>query len=879
MAIRIQNKSDLELYPAELTSNSRFATANFEDADLEGVSLEGLSFKTANFQGADLRNGNLLRTVLGNSVFKGAHLEGARISGYHQTTRFEGAFLQGATLYGEYMGVNFRGANLRDAVFRNASLINVDFEGAHLQGVLFENTYIHYDTRFNGAKLDDAVFQGVTGTQPAPVVALRIRNIQDLRNIPRVNEIYEFEGANLQGAELPYANLQGANLKNADLRGVNLQGANLQGANLQGANLQGANLRDANLMGAKLYGCNLSHTIFEDANISYTMLCWTNAEYMNAKNANLMNASLDKAYLDKATFEKANLTYATLIKSILKEANLSHACCIRANFSFVNLTKVQLKGTTFIGATHLDLPREKLKDVYGIANNNTIVVKTLHDLKNVPQIDGAYQLAGADLRGAELYQAALYRANLEGANLEGAYLDGANLEYANLQNAYLKGTVLGAVNAGGAIFQNAYMSGIDFEDTTMQGAEFQNANLRYVEVSHADFTYSIFKNADIRRSTLSLIIFDETNFQNAILQGSSFEGSSFINADFQNADTRGANFQETILTDAIGAERILTMPPTPNMKVELHNAFSKINIQDITSFFASTIERGNEMAIQFANMISTDFRMYINDQIHILLTTLSPEELTSIPKVEYPPNIHTWADIWDYIYIDRLINHPFTTSEQTIIGFSLTYVRNQPLLFQNNYILSYLNDIAFAYTINPYKIQMFDGYISCTNGILERFITCLKYAIDSAFTVPDVYEDKKDEYARLKNIIRGSAIDTPLALELITSWKNKNKGVITLQIGDYLDFKDNKEELIETQKKRLIHYLCCELRVTEKELMEDESVKSAIDYMFSDDNVLDNMLGGKGRKNVRKQRVAAKKKPITKRLRHRRQNRKTRRRM
>ncbi|MGH2622238.1 MAG: DUF5758 domain-containing protein [Sphingobacterium sp.] len=59
--------------------------------------------------------------------------------------------------------------------------------------------------------------------------------------------LFEYEGADLRGADLRESNLFGANLREA-----NLFGTNLRGADLRGADLCEANLREANLYGHEL---------------------------------------------------------------------------------------------------------------------------------------------------------------------------------------------------------------------------------------------------------------------------------------------------------------------------------------------------------------------------------------------------------------------------------------------------------------------------------------------------------------------------------------------------------------------------------------------------------------------------------------------------
>ncbi len=80
-------------------------------------------------------------------------------------------------------------------------------------------------------------------------------------NLSEVN----FQGGNLQGANLRCTDLSGADLSNVNLIGADLSRANLRGANLSSADLSNANLKDADLTDANLTGTKLSNITVENA--------------------------------------------------------------------------------------------------------------------------------------------------------------------------------------------------------------------------------------------------------------------------------------------------------------------------------------------------------------------------------------------------------------------------------------------------------------------------------------------------------------------------------------------------------------------------------------------------------------------------------------
>ncbi|WP_414528256.1 pentapeptide repeat-containing protein [Nodularia chucula] len=72
-------------------------------------------------------------------------------------------------------------------------------------------------------------------------------------------------GCNFQGVDLEKADLRGVNLSNANLNDADLTQANLSNAKLSGANLTDADLKEANLTRANLRNANFTSADLEDA--------------------------------------------------------------------------------------------------------------------------------------------------------------------------------------------------------------------------------------------------------------------------------------------------------------------------------------------------------------------------------------------------------------------------------------------------------------------------------------------------------------------------------------------------------------------------------------------------------------------------------------
>ena len=289
---------------------------------------------------------------------------------------------------------------------------------------------------------------------------------------------------------------------------------------------------------------------------------------------------------------------------------------------------------------------------------------------------------------------------------------------------------------------------------------------------------------------------------------------------------------------------------------EIHNAYDKINVPDLVAFFERKIANGQQLGIEFSIMTNDEFLNMINTNMINFLSKLTPEELNAIPNKPagyYPEEIRNWKHIWNALYHYRITQFNFENEEKKkLIGLSMYYASKQPTPFQVSYVLCYLDENAFAYSSSA----TFAFNFSCSKGFVERFTTCLKAGVDTLLTT-ELPEDKKLEYKMLKNKMQGG-YDVEVAKQLINEWQNDNKNIIT----ENGEFRANKEELVAQQKDHLFHYLCCELGVTQEELMRNTQVRETIDYMFGDDNILDNTLGGRRRKRKTRRRVRKTKKPV-----------------
>lgn len=312
-------------------------------------------------------------------------------------------------------------------------------------------------------------------------------------------------------------------------------------------------------------------------------------------------------------------------------------------------------------------------------------------------------------------------------------------------------------------------------------------------------------------------------------------------------------------------------PPQPQgIAYEIHNVFNRINPEVVIRFFASKMNA--ELLASLGEKSDSQFKDMLRTTVSTLLDQLSESDMRAIPPKAsgyYPTNTTTWMDIWNDIYNSRIVNINYGDVDATvkkIIGMSLYYVMEQPIEFRNNYVLAYLGDVAFAYNTGD---NLQSNY-SCIRGINERFLTSIKTAIDAVLTKKDHESDVVEEYIQLRKLIVGS-VSPELLRQHVVEWQAANKNVIT----ENSEFKTNKDALVAQQKDHLIRYLCCNLGVTQEELMADQHAVTTIEYVFSDRNIMDYGLGGcrktrNRRRNKKKASMATKKRAVSKKRKTRR---------
>jgi len=298
---------------------------HLEGARLTGAILTNADFRQAKIQHADLREAklqraNLQEAILRNADLRGADLQHSILQGADlEEANFEGANLQHSTLqYAILQGATLREANLKNSIFKEADLRKAWFQLSDLQGANLE-----------GANLDGAILlEAANINRP---------QIRAARNWPLAQYGPEF----LKELGLPANHFE--NLIKRDFQGYELQEANLQGANLQGANLQKSGLQGANLREADLQNSNLREVELERANLYSANLSKANLQGANLRNASLYNADLSGARLTNVSFQQSDLSNTNLQGADLQGANLEGSNLQGANFKGANLSETDLR--------------------------------------------------------------------------------------------------------------------------------------------------------------------------------------------------------------------------------------------------------------------------------------------------------------------------------------------------------------------------------------------------------------------------------------------------------------------------------------------------------------------------------------------------------
>ena len=192
-------------------NNAIFDESTFDKCTFNNLTLNNCDFLETTFTNlCEIVETNLNKVRFSRSIFKRSNMNKCEID--------ESDFSDFAGYISEYIDVhftdcNFTNSDCRQSNFNNCTFKNCNLSNSNWRNVLFE-TGMH--DIFNNCNLSNI-------------------DLQSARGLSRMN----FEGANLQGAQLKGIDLRGTNFRNADLRGATFEFSDVLGADFQGANLEG----------------------------------------------------------------------------------------------------------------------------------------------------------------------------------------------------------------------------------------------------------------------------------------------------------------------------------------------------------------------------------------------------------------------------------------------------------------------------------------------------------------------------------------------------------------------------------------------------------------------------------------------------------------
>lgn len=155
-------------------------------------------------------------------------------------------------------------------------------------------------------------------------------------------------------------NLAKVDLEHKNLDGINFEGTDLNGANLFLSNLDTANFNNANLVNVSWGLNNLNHANFSETD--------------------LWNTSFAESSLEYANFERANLTSASFIDSDLGSANFRFAKLALTNFDRARVFNADFAGAELVATIFgdNDLSATKGLDEVRHLGPSTLGINTLY---------------------------------------------------------------------------------------------------------------------------------------------------------------------------------------------------------------------------------------------------------------------------------------------------------------------------------------------------------------------------------------------------------------------------------------------------------------------------------------------------------------------
>jgi uncharacterized protein YjbI with pentapeptide repeats len=313
-------------------------------------------------------------------------------------------------------------------------------------------------------------------------------------------------GINWNGCDLEHANLADADLNGADLGAADLGSADLTGADLASASLNGARLLQATLTGADLTGTSLTAAVL--TSVTSGGIVGTPSSFppgwqllngfLVGPEANLSGADLSGADLSGVNLNRSNLTDANLAGTDLSGASLNFVPLTGANLTNTNLANASLAEAISGGVTGQPAA---LPDHWMLVSG--FLIGPFANLSHA-------SLSGADLDGADLLQADLTSADLSDAQLRNADMRQADLETANLTDADATNADLSTARLSAAKLVSAQLSTADISSANISLADLTGADLMNANLTTSNLSNASLRNANLTGAVLDEVIWDNT---------------------------------------------------------------------------------------------------------------------------------------------------------------------------------------------------------------------------------------------------------------------------------------------------------------------------------------------------------------------------------
>jgi uncharacterized protein YjbI with pentapeptide repeats len=254
------------------------------EMDLRLTNLSEMQFKRVNFRGSNMRGAFMAKDRLTKVTFIDCTLQSTDF----RRSIFEDALFRDSDM-SELICTN---ARLSDVRIAQCGLSQANFSRSSFESVEFTSCSSSGRTRFNGSKIEKAVFADARFYEAEFKGSFLCKSDLSGSTFWRSSFIEaDLTDANLADAKLGGGDFRGANLSRANLENVNLGGCNFSNSNLEAANLKGANLKNAKLSRAKLWSISSfdDRTDFDGAN-------WWEADFRKVDEQSLFYKFLESKF-------------------------------------------------------------------------------------------------------------------------------------------------------------------------------------------------------------------------------------------------------------------------------------------------------------------------------------------------------------------------------------------------------------------------------------------------------------------------------------------------------------------------------------------------------------------------------------------------------